>query len=101
MNTYFSKTEHRRGRRRALAVTCAGVLGAALLLSRGRVHAAVPEPDSIVYGTIALGGAPVLATHTNIVVEARRTTTGPAIATYRMGSDTTIAHNYALKVQLQ
>ena len=43
----------------------------------------------------------VPATNTTIVVEARRTATGPAIATYRMGDNATAAAFYALKIPLE
>ena len=50
-------------------------------------RAVVSEPDNVVYGTIALGTTPVTAADTAVVVEARRTLPGPAIASYRMGDD--------------
>lgn len=51
-------------------------------------RAVVSEPDNVVYGTIALGTTPVTAADTAVVIEARRTLPGPAIASYRMGDDT-------------
>lgn len=73
------------------------LLGAAANLS----HALIPEPDNILYGAITLDNLPVTAAHTNVVVEARRTTNGPAIARYRMGSDAQIGDFYSLKLALE
>jgi hypothetical protein len=63
--------------------------------------AVIPEPDNILYGTITLGGLPVTATMTNVLVEARRTTNGPTIATYRMGSDQQVGNYYSLRVPIE
>lgn len=49
-------------------------------------HAAVPLPDHLLYGTIAIGGQPVTRADTAVVVEARRTSSGPVLASYRMGA---------------
>lgn len=65
------------------------------------VRAELPAPDNILYGTITLGSQPVSAADTNVIVEARRTANGPAIATYRMGSDTTVGGFYRLKIPLE
>jgi hypothetical protein len=72
-----------------------------LVLSISLAHAELPAPDNIVYGTIALGGVPVLPSNTNVVVEARRTATGPAVASYRMGDNPDAAQFYALKIPLE
>jgi hypothetical protein len=63
--------------------------------------AVIPEPDNILYGTVALDGLPVTATMTNVVIEARRTTNGPAIASYRMGSDQQVGNYYSLKLTIE
>ena len=64
-------------------------------------HAELSAPDNILYGTIALSGVAVLPTNTNVVVEARRTASGPAVATYRMGDNEDAANFYALKIPLE
>ena len=64
-------------------------------------HAELPAPDNILYGTITLGSQPVTQADTNIVVEARRTVTGPAIASYRMGSEPGLGGFYRLKLRLE
>jgi hypothetical protein len=56
-------------------------------------RAGVPEPDNLVYGTIAFNGRPVTLTNTDVRIEARRTPSGPAIATYHMG-DSPLAGNF-------
>ena len=56
-------------------------------------RAGVPEPDNLVYGTIAFGGRAVTSTNTTVKIEARRTPSGPAIATYHMG-DSPAAGNF-------
>ena len=69
-----------------------------------RVPSAIAElsaPDNILYGTIALNGIPVLPANTTVVVEARRTAGGPAIATYRMGDNADAAAFYALKIPIE
>jgi hypothetical protein len=63
--------------------------------------AVIPEPDNILYGTITLDNLPVTADHTNVVVEARRTSDGPAIASYRMGSDSQAGNFYSLRLPLE
>ena len=64
-------------------------------------RAELSAPDNILYGTIVLSGVPVLPTNTTVVVEARRTASGPAIATYRMGDNADAANFYALKIPLE
>jgi hypothetical protein len=61
--------------------------------------AAVPIPDHVIYGTIAIDGRPVTRVDTDTAVEARRTSTGPVIASYRMGSRGALGEfYYALRV---
>lgn len=61
----------------------------------------VPEPDCVLYGLITLGSAPVAASDTSIVVEARKTAAGPVIATYQMGSRSDFGNYYSLRVALE
>ncbi|MBL9127968.1 MAG: hypothetical protein JNL97_09995 [Verrucomicrobiales bacterium] len=61
--------------------------------------AAVPLPDHLVYGTIAIDGRPVTRADTTVTVEARRTSAGPILASYRMGSRTALGDfYYALRI---
>lgn len=63
--------------------------------------AEIPEPDNVLYGTIAIGSQPVTAARTDVVVETRRTLIGPAIASYRMGSNSRIGNFYLLDLKLE
>lgn len=65
------------------------------------LSAGVPEPDNILYGSITLGNQPVTAEHKNIVVEARRSASGPAIARYRMGDNAQFGNFYSLRISLE
>ncbi len=83
------------GRRPTTSASAA--LLAALLASLGsQALAGIPEPGVRLFGTIALNGTPVGATDTAIVVEARKTPTGPAIASYRMGSQPAAGNFFSL-----
>jgi hypothetical protein len=64
-------------------------------------RAEVPEPDNRVYGIITLGATPVTAANTNVVVEARKTVTGPVVASYRMGDNPAYGNFYSLPVALE
>jgi hypothetical protein len=65
-------------------------------------QAGLPEPDNLVFGTIAINGKAVTAADTDVRVEARRAISGPAIATYRMG-DSRLAGDlfYQLRLPLE
>ena len=65
------------------------------------VRAELPAPDNILYGTITIGSQPVAEADTNVVVEARRTAGGAAIASYRMGSDPGAGSFYRLNIPLE
>jgi hypothetical protein len=64
-------------------------------------RAVLPEPDNLLYGSITLDGSPVTAARTDVVIEARRTTNGPAIASYRMGADPLLGNFYSLRLSLE
>jgi hypothetical protein len=66
-----------------------------------RASAELPAPDNILYGNIVLDSQPITATNTNIVVEARRSPNGAAIASYRMGSSAQAGDGYILKIPLE
>jgi len=51
-----------------------------------RTPAAVPIPDHLLYGTIAIDGRPVTRADTGVTIEARQSAFGPVLASYRMGS---------------
>jgi hypothetical protein len=82
---------------------CAAICALSFLLSlvaRPAV-AEVSEPDNLLYGTIVIGSDFVTAGRTDVVVEARRTPTGPAIARYRMGSNRAAGDFYALRIPVE
>jgi hypothetical protein len=64
-------------------------------------RAAIPEPDNLIYGSIVLDNVPMTAARTDVVVEARRTVNGPAIATYRLGDNPALGDFYALSLTLE
>jgi hypothetical protein len=72
--------------------------------SFGLLHSAradISEPDNILYGNIVIGTNYVTATRTDVVIEARRTTNGPAIASYRMGTSPGLGDLYALRIPVE
>jgi hypothetical protein len=73
----------------------------ALFVTTVLCRATIPEPDNVIYGNITLDNVLVTGARTDVVVEARRTTNGPAIASYRMGADPAIGNFYALRLLLE
>jgi hypothetical protein len=73
----------------------------ALVLHSPTARAEIPEPDNVLYGTIAIDNAAITASRTDVVVEARRQTNGPAIASYRMGSNPQLGNFYSLRLKLE
>src|SRR5688572_7048218 len=58
-----------------------------------------PLPDHLIYGTIAIDGRPMTRADKNVTVEARRSATGPVIASYRMGATSRLGEfYYALRI---
>lgn len=84
---------------KAVSGAAAGILASCLALCS--VRAEIPEPDNILYGTIILGNSPVTAAQTDVVIEARRTTNGPPVASYRMGTNPRIGNFYSLLIPLE
>ncbi|HEX5219302.1 MAG TPA: hypothetical protein VFZ59_07015 [Verrucomicrobiae bacterium] len=88
--------------RKSQSTFAAGLVAVAtLLLAVTSARALIPEPDSILYGTITLDSVPITAAMTNVVVEARRTANGPAIATYRMGDNASLGNFYSLRIPME
>lgn len=65
------------------------------------LRASMPEPDNLFYGGITLDNEPVTAARSDVVIEARRTTDGPVLARYRMGSDSALGNFYLLRLPLE
>ena len=77
------------------------MLLAALILPALCARADISEPDNILYGTIVIGTNPVTAARSDVVVEARRTQSGPAIASYRMGTNPGLGSFYLLRIPVE
>jgi hypothetical protein len=60
--------------------------------------AGLREPDVVIWGTIVLHQAAVTAANTEVVIEARRTLAGGAIASYQMGSNPAAGDFYSLRL---
>src|SRR5436190_20556721 len=72
-----------------------------LLAMLSASRATIPEPENVIYGNITLGSTLITAARADVVIEARRTTNGPAIASYRMGSDPALGNFYSLRLLLE
>jgi hypothetical protein len=71
------------------------------LASAFTLPAAISEPDNVIYGSMVISNTPVTAADTDVVIEARRTESGPAIASYRMGSDDRLGSFYSLALPIE
>ncbi|MCC7373433.1 MAG: hypothetical protein IT581_02165 [Verrucomicrobiales bacterium] len=61
--------------------------------------AAVPLPDHLIYGTIAIDGRPVTRADTGVTIEARRSASSPILASYRMGARAALGDfHYSLRI---
>lgn len=77
------------------------LLLSSLLPGTPTTHAGVPEPDSVFYGSIALDGQFVTATHSTVTVELRTSPNGPPLRTYRMGSSPRAGNLYVLRASTE
>lgn len=77
------------------------VLLAALAGLAPATHAVIKEPENLVWGNVLVGGKLVTAAQTDIVVEARRSLSGPTLASYRMGSSAAAGNFYSLAIPLE
>ena len=64
-------------------------------------QAGLREPDNVIYGSITLGGRPVTAAETTVIIEARRTLAGPPIASYQVGSERRFGGSYVLRITVE
>ena len=64
-------------------------------------RADVTEPDNVIYGAITLGATPVTAAQTDVVIEARKTTNGSVVSSYRMGENPAFGDAYSLEIPLE
>ncbi len=77
------------------------LLGLSLLLAPLAARGVVSEPDNVLYGSITLNNQPVTSARIDVVVEARRTLNGPAVARYRMGSTLRLGNFYSLRIPVE
>lgn len=87
--------------RRSINRTLFPVALAVALAGAGALRGAVSEPDNLIYGSLTLNSVPITAARTDVVIEARRTTNGPALASYRMGDNPALGDFYALTLPLE
>lgn len=92
-----------RGWTRKLSVfrSAAVLFAFAFAMNGSGVHAEITEPDNVIFGTISSLGRPVTAAQTNLVIDARKSTNGPVIASYRMGEDPGLGDFYGLRIPLE
>ena len=55
-----------------------------LVFSGAKTDAGLPEPDTILFGTIAIEGRVITADDTDVTVQVRATTNGPVLGEYRI-----------------
>jgi len=89
----------RRRLRRAARFALLSLVGS--FFSVTTTKAVIPEPDNIVYGTVAIDGRAIGPADYDVVVEARRTTNGPALASYQMGAEPRAGRFYSLRIPLE
>ncbi len=92
-----------RGVRTSHGRRAVGWLAALVLLGRAALGG-VPLPDHVIYGTIAIGHRAVTNSPAqgNVTVEARRSTDGSLLASYRMGSQTRQGpYDYVLRLPME
>ena len=84
----------------------AGFVLGCLLLAIGfgaplPVHAVLPEPSNVLFGTITISNLPAGPERTDLVIEARRMSNGPAIASYRVGDAVEHGDVYFLEIPVE
>jgi hypothetical protein len=96
-----SETSTRRQSRCFQLMRAGALLSFAILLLCFSARAELPEPDNILYGSITRGGLPVSAADTDVVIDARRTSDGTVVASYRMGDSARSGNYFTLRVPLE
>lgn len=77
------------------------LLSLATLLTPAHLHAGIPEPDTVLFGSIALDGQYITATNTTVSVELRAAPDGPAVRAYRMGASARAGNFYVLRARAE
>ncbi len=66
--------------------------------------ALLPEPDNVIYGLVYGGtnqSQQITAANTNVIIEARATPNGLALASYTMGSRSALGDYYSLRLNIE
>ncbi len=77
------------------------LLTLAATLPHPPTRAGVPEPDTVVFGSIALDGQYITATNSSVSVELRATPDGPPLRSYQMGSSPRAGNLYVLRARAE
>lgn len=77
------------------------MLGLSLCLKAQPVLGGILEPDAVIYGNLIITNTVATAARTDLTVEARRTLSGPVLATYQMGSSPSAGNYYVLRIKLE
>ena len=73
----------------------------ALAFVTGSVHAGFREPDALIWGSIHINTVLITADNSEVVVEARRSASGPVVASYRMGSNPAAGNYFSLRLTVE
>lgn len=73
----------------------------ACVVSVSSALAGVPEPDTLIFGAIALDGKFVKASDTSVIVELRSQADGPVLSAYRMGASAPAGDRYVLRLAME
>lgn len=64
-------------------------------------QAGLPEPDSVVYGSVTVNGQPATALDTHWVIEARHEAAGPVVAATTLGAEPPAGDLYVLRIPME
>jgi hypothetical protein len=73
----------------------------ALLTTTASLIAGLREPDAVLWGSVILDRVAVTAAATDVTIEARRTPSGPPVASYKMGSLSAAGNFYSLRLTVE
>ena len=94
------RSRFHHGRPGALIRDLVSLLTLASVLTCSSVTALIPEPQSIVFGTITIDGISIGADRSDIRVEVRRADDS-VIADYVMGSEGRLGDDYAVRIDME
>lgn len=69
-------------------------------MTAGIVHAGLPEPDAVLYGTVTLDGSVVTASD-DVMVVARVDQASKPVGTYHMGDNAAAGDQYVLRIRVE